>query len=117
MKKSAVAGVASPVEEAEAKLCECGCGQAVNPKREFRAGHDMKLRSALLGLWDDGQGAMAEELVTRGWYTWEQLEQRQADRAEKAAKKAIKKSETKAAVSSGSVRSDVVSSTAKEGAL
>lgn len=88
----------SPAAETEFKRCACGCGVIVNPKSTFVPGHDMKLRSKLLAHWDAGQGAMAEELVERGWYSWEELAARtekrelvevaKAERAEARAAKA-----------------------------
>lgn len=104
VKKNAVASAASTEEQVEEKLCGCGCGQVVSPKRTFRPGHDAKLRSALLAAWDDGQGAVAEELVTRGWYTWDQLQERQAKRDEKAAKKARRATKAQVPTTSAEVK-------------
>lgn len=86
MKKTAVASVASPVEEAEERLCLCGCGLPVSPKREFRPGHDQRLRGVWLRSHDAGNREATEALLKRGWATEDSL----AERAAKAAKKATK---------------------------
>jgi hypothetical protein len=86
--ETATVEVVEQVEEREFKRCACNCGQIVNPKRSFAQGHDARHKGNLLKLWDAGQGAMAEELVDRGWYTWEQLEARRDKATEKAEAKA-----------------------------
>lgn len=77
-------------DEQELPRCECGCGAIRSPKRHFLPGHDAKYKSTLLRLWDAGQGAEAEELVTRGWYTREQLQDRGAKLSAKVEKAAAK---------------------------
>lgn len=86
-------------DETEFKRCGCGCSGIVNPKREFLPGHDMKLRSVLLAHWDAGQGGMAEELIDRGWYSWEELYERRDKReAKEKAKTARTKTRTEEVV-------------------
>lgn len=85
-----VEGTQPAVEEQEFKRCACGCGQIVNKKRSFAQGHDAKHRSNLLKFWDAGQGAMAEELVERGWSTWNELEARRAKAEAKADAKRVR---------------------------
>lgn len=104
---------APATEEADVKVCGCGCGVPINPQRSYRPGHDARHRGILLRAHDRGDKDATALLLAKGWKSQLELDKRD----EKAAKKAIKKSETKAAVSSGSVRSDVVSSTAEEGVL
>lgn len=87
--------VAAAPDEQEFPRCECGCGAIRNPKRHFVVGRDAKHKSNLLRLWDAGQGAMAEELVTRGWYTWEQLQDRGAKLSAKVEKVAKAVTEAK----------------------
>jgi hypothetical protein len=87
-------------EAAELPRCQCGCGVVRNPKRMFVMGHDAKLKSRLLAQWDAGQGADAEELVERGWYSWEELEARREKieaREEAKREKAAKVAEATAA--------------------
>ena len=68
---------------AEPKLCGCGCGQAVvGKKTRYAVGHDMRAKSQLLARFDAGDRTAGEELVERGWRTWDQLN----GRGEKPAK-------------------------------
>jgi hypothetical protein len=80
-------------EAGELPRCQCGCGTIRNPKSMFVIGHDAKLKSRLLAQWDAGQGADAEELVERGWYSWEELEARRQKIEAKAEAKAAAKVE------------------------
>ncbi len=90
---SSTKATTTPKDETELKRCGCGCTGIINPKREFLPGHDMKRRSALLAHWDAGQGGMAEELVDRGWYSWEELYER---RDKRQAKEKVKADRAKA---------------------
>jgi hypothetical protein len=78
---------AAPVD---VKLCECGqCGLEVKPGRRFRQGHDARRKSMLIEYLEEGQGAMAEELVERGWMTQAEWDERIGRRInERAAKDA-----------------------------
>jgi predicted nuclease with RNAse H fold len=48
------------------RFCACGCGAEVRPGREFRAGHDAKLKARLLHQMRDGEAAR-KELDRRKW--------------------------------------------------
>ncbi len=75
-------------EATDLPRCECGCGVMV--KSKFAQGHDAKLKSSLLKDWDGGTAEAGDELVKRGWYTANELQQRRDKAEEKAAKKAAK---------------------------
>lgn len=62
----------------EPRECECSCGQMSKGGR-FIAGHDMKLKSALLVAFDAGDEAAGAELVERGWRTEADLAARRVD--------------------------------------
>ncbi len=94
-KAKQVTEAAAPEAEAEVKLCGCEkCGLAVKLGRQFRQGHDARRKSMLIEYLEEGQGAMAEELVQRGWMTqaeWdERLGRRIDERAAKDAKAKVK---------------------------
>ncbi len=65
------------VKQAEPRECECGCGTVVlGKKARFAVGHDMRAKSQLLARFDAGDRTAGEELVNRGWRTWDQLNSR-----------------------------------------
>lgn len=47
-------------------FCACGCGREVRPGREFRPGHDAKLKARLVRASREGAAA-TKELERRGW--------------------------------------------------
>ncbi len=86
---------AAPAAEAEARICGCGqCGLTVTKGRNFRQGHDARRKSILIAALEEGQGAMAEELIHRGWMgqaEWDdRLGRRFEERAAKQAKAKVK---------------------------
>ncbi len=48
------------------RFCACGCGAEVRPGREFRSGHDAKLKARLVRAAREGEAARAE-LERREW--------------------------------------------------
>lgn len=75
-------------EATDLPRCECGCGVIV--KSKFAQGHDSKLKSSLLRAFNGGEAEAGDELVKRGWYTANELQQRRDKARVKAAKKAAK---------------------------
>ena len=75
-------------EATDLPRCECGCGVIV--KSKFAQGHDSKLKSSLLRAFNGGTAEAGDELVKRGWYTANELQQRRDKADAKAAKKAAK---------------------------
>lgn len=76
---------APAVVEEDVKLCGCGCGEAVNPKRSYKAGHDARHCGRLLKAHDQGDKDATAMLLAKGWRSQFELDQRD----EKAAKKAM----------------------------
>lgn len=64
--------------------CECGCGGMTGGGR-FIPGHDSKMKSRLLGEYDEGSAEAGATLIEKGWYTQEQLDGRAAKAAAKEA--------------------------------
>jgi hypothetical protein len=97
-KRTAVVEQAAEVVEqieatpaARVKLCGCGqCGLEVKPGRQFRQGHDARRRSILIEFLEEGQGAMAEELIERGWMSQAEWDERLGRRIDQRAAKAEK---------------------------
>jgi len=84
--KAAKTGI--PTVTADERRCLCGCQQPVAPKRMYRAGHDMVVKSRLLRQFDAGDTEAGADLVARGWKTQEQLDTRKAKAEARAAKAA-----------------------------
>ncbi len=88
-KQSTVTGGQAETAVAEVKRCECGqCGLEVKPGRRFRQGHDARRKSMLIEYLEEGQGAMAEELVQRGWMAQAEWDQRLGRRIDERAARA-----------------------------
>ncbi len=85
-----------PTTTADERRCLCGCQQPVAPKRMYRAGHDMVVKSRLLKQFDAGDTEAGADLVARGWKTQEQLDNRKAKADVKAAKAAARDAEKEA---------------------
>lgn len=49
------------------KPCECGCGEITSVGKQFRPGHDMRLKSTLRKAAKAGDAKAQEELKRRGW--------------------------------------------------
>jgi hypothetical protein len=61
----------------------------VNKGRNFKPGHDQRLRGVLLRAWDGGDDSVAEQLTQKlGWYSVAELAERRAGAEQKAAAKA-----------------------------
>ena len=77
---------------AELSPCLCNCGELAGKKARFIPGHDQKLRSRLLIEFDHGsysqRESAAERLMNLGWYTLEQLEDREHEAKEASTAKA-----------------------------
>jgi len=78
----------------ESKPCHCGCGKTTFAT--FAMGHDAKHKGELLRSFDKGDQKAAADLINHGWYTKEQLDDREFVVNEKKAaqiEKAIKSTE------------------------
>jgi len=91
MAKPSTVTEATETAVAEVKRCECGqCGLEVKPGRRFRQGHDARRKSLLIEYLEEGQGAMAEELIERGWMSQAEWDERLGRRFEERAAKDAK---------------------------